>query len=155
MRQLFAAVFTLTFLLALSARADDIGCVSTDVRMLGLANDKVCVASFNDPKVPGVACYISRAQTGGVKGAIGVAEDPSEFSISCRQVGSITLDPNLKDGEKVFEESRSFWFKTLQVVRFLDKKNNALVYLSYSDKLIEGSPANSVAAIPIMPWPAK
>jgi CreA protein len=123
--------------------------------MLGLANDKVCVASFNDPKVPGVACYISRAQTGGFKGAIGVAEDPSEFSIACRQVGAINLDGSLKDGEKVFEESRSFWFKTLQVVRFYDKKNNTLIYMTYADKLITGSPSNAISAIPVMPWPAK
>src|ERR1700729_4267068 len=123
MRHLFMAALCGAILFASSAYADEIGCVSTDVRMLGLANDKVCVASFNDPKVPGVACYISRAQTGGVKGAIGVAEDPSEFSISCRQVGAINLDDKLKDGEKVFEESRSFWFKTLQVVRFYDKAN--------------------------------
>src|ERR1700704_610318 len=121
MRHPFAAAFCAAFLLSHAVQADEIGCVSTDVRMLGLANDKVCVASFNDPKVPGIACYIARAQTGGVKGAIGVAEDPSEFSIACRQVGPISLDNKPKDGEKVFEESRSFWFKTLQVVRFYDK----------------------------------
>src|SRR5882757_65173 len=129
MRHLFAAAFCVAFLLSFAVRADEIGCVSTDVRMLGLANDKVCVASFADPKVPGVACYISRAQTGGVKGAIGVAEDPSEFSVSCHQIGSISFDNNIKNGEKVFEESRSFWFKTLQVVRFCDKANNTLVYM--------------------------
>jgi CreA protein len=155
MRHLFAMAFIMTLSYAACARADDIGCVSTDVRMLGLANDKICVASFADPKVPGVACYISRAQTGGAKGIIGIAEDPSEAAISCHQVGPISMDKNFKDGEKVFEESRSFWFKTLQVVRFFDKANNTLVYLSYSDKLIEGSPKNSVSAIPILPWPAK
>jgi CreA protein len=155
MRQLFAVPFVLAMLFASHASANDVGCVSTDVRMLGLANDKVCVASFADPKIPGVACYISRAQTGGAKGAIGVAEDPSEAAISCHQVGPISIDKNLKDGEKVFEESRSFWFKTLQVVRFFDKANNTLVYLTYSDKLIVGSPKNSMSAIPILPWPTK
>jgi CreA protein len=155
MRHIFAIALIAVLLTVSPAHAEDIGCVSTDIRMLGLANDKICVASFADPKVPGVACYISRAQTGGAKGAIGVAEDPSEAAISCHQVGPITLDKNLKDGEKVFEESRSFWFKTLQVVRFFDKANNTLVYLSYSDKLIDGSPKNSVSAIPVMPWPTK
>jgi CreA protein len=136
------------------AFADDIGCVSTDVRMLGAANDKICVASFKDPKVDGVVCHISRAETGGVKGAIGVAEDTSDASISCRQTGPITIKEDLKDGEKVFKESRSLLFKTLQVVRFFDKLNNTLVYLSYSDKILKGSPKNTITTVPVMPWAA-
>lgn len=155
MRQLFAILFVTCLFAASTAYADDVGCVSTDIRMLGLANDKICVASFHDPKIPGVVCYISRARTGGAKGAIGVAEDTSDAAISCHQVGPISLDKSLADQEEVFKEDRSFWFKTLQVVRFFDKPNNTLVYLSYSDKLIDGSPKNSVSAIPILPWPAK
>jgi len=155
MRKISAAVAIAIFSFTSHAHAADIGCVSTDVRMLGLANDKVCVAAFKDPKVAGVACYISRAQTGGVTGAIGVAENPSEASISCHQVGPITMTDNLKDGEKVFQENTSFWFKTLQVVRFYDKSNNTLVYLTYSDKLIDGSPKNTISAVPILPWATK
>ena len=134
------------------AWADDVGCVSTDIRMLGVANDKICIASFKDPEVEGVVCHISRAETGGMKGAVGVAEDPSEASVSCRQTGPVTIKGDLKDGEKVFKESRSFWFKTLQVVRFYDKPNNTLIYLSYSDKIVDGSPKNTISTVPIMHW---
>ena len=141
-------------LLALPAHAEEVGCVSTNIRMLGLANDKICITSFTDPDVDGVACYISRAETGGAKGAIGIAEDPSEADVSCRQIGPITIKGTLNDGEKVFKESRSFLFKKLQVVRFYDKPNNTLVYLSYSDKLIDGSPKNSISTVPIMVWQA-
>ena len=155
MRHLFAIFFVACLFAASHAYAEDVGCVSTDVRMLGLANDKICIASFHDPKVSGVVCFISRARTGGAKGVIGVAEDTSDAAISCHQVGPITVDKSLENSEEVFKEDRSFWFKTLQVVRFYDKENNALVYLSYSDKLIDGSPKNAISAIPIMPWPAK
>jgi len=123
--------------------------------MLGLANDKICVASFKDPKVDGVICHISRAETGGAEGAIGVAEDTSDAAISCRQTGPIAIKGDLKDGEKVFKESRSFWFKTLQVVRFYDKPNNTIIYLGYSDKLVNGSPKNTISTVPVMAWPAK
>ncbi len=141
------------FLLLLApAYADDIGCVSTDIRALGLANDKICVASFKDPDVDGVICHISRAETGGVKGALGLAEDTSDAAISCRQNGPITINGTIKDGEQVFRENRSLWFKKLRVVRFFDKPNNTLVYLSYSDKLVDGSPKNSISTVPIMPW---
>ncbi len=138
------------------ARADDdIGCVSTNIRVLGLANDKICVSSFRDPEIDGVACTISRAVTGGTKGAIGLAEDTADAAISCHQIGPIQLPKDLKDGERVFKESRSFLFKKLQVVRFFDKANNSLVYLSYSDKIIDGSPKNSVSAVTIQEWPAR
>ena len=135
-----------------AARAEDVGCVSTTFRMLGLANDKICVDSFKDPKVEGVVCHVSRAKTGGVSGAVGLAEDTSDAAIACRQVGPIAMKDNLKDGEDVFKESRSWLFKKLQVVRFYDKPNNTLVYLSYSDKVVEGSPKNSISTVPIMPW---
>ena len=106
------------------------GSVSTQFRWIG-PNDKVVVDGFDDPKVQGVACHISRAQTGGVKGALGVAEDTSDASISCRQIGPIKFQGELKDGEKVFDEQRSLVFKSLQVVRFFDRKRNVLVYVSY------------------------
>ncbi len=138
--------------LALPARAEPVGCVSTTFRGLGLLNDKVCVDSFRDPKVDGVVCHVSRARTGGVKGAVGLAEDTSDAAVSCRQVGPITFKGTLKEGEDVFRESRSWLFKKLRVVRFHDRPNNTLVYLSYSDKLVEGSPKNSLSTVPIMPW---
>ena len=136
------------------AAAEEVGCVSTTFRMLGMANDRICVSSFRDPKVEGVVCHVSRARTGGISGAVGLAEDTSDASIACRQIGPIAIKGNLKDGEDVFAESRSWLFKKLQVVRFHDKPNNTLVYLSYSDKLIDGSPKNAISTVPIMPWRA-
>ncbi|MBI5551955.1 MAG: CreA family protein [Desulfobacterales bacterium] len=129
------------------------GSVSTNFRWLG-PNDKIVVDGFNDPKVQGVACHISRAQTGGMKGAMGVAEDTSDASIACRQIGPIKFIEEFKDGERVFDEHRSLVFKTLQVVRFFDRERNVLVYVSYSDRVIEGSPQNSISTVPIMGWPA-
>lgn len=128
------------------------GEVSTRFRWLG-PNDKIVIDGFDDPKIDGVACHLSRAETGGVKGALGVAEDTSDASIACRQVGPIRIKGDLKDGERVFDERRSLIFKTLQVVRFLDKQRNVLVYVAYSDRVIEGSPKNSISSVPIMPWP--
>jgi CreA protein len=128
------------------------GSVSTKFRLFG-PNDKIVVDGFDDPKVEGVACHISRAQTGGVKGGLGVAEDTSDASIACRQIGPIKITGELKDGERVFDERRSLLFKTLQVVRFLDEKRNVLVYVAYSDRIIEGSPKNSISSVPIMNWP--
>lgn len=116
-------------------------------------NDKIVVEAFDDPRVSGVTCYLSRAKTGGVKGGLGLAEDRAEASIACRQVGPISFAGELKDGEEVFRERTSLVFKTMQVVRFFDQKRNTLVYLVYSDRIIEGSPQNAVTAIPILPWP--
>src|SRR5512147_1556593 len=129
------------------------GSVSTNFRWLG-PNDKIVVDGFDDPKVEGVACHISRAQTGGVKGALGVAEDTSNASIACRQVGPIRIKGELRDGEKVFDEQRSLVFKTLQVVRFMDRQRNVLVYVAYSDRVLSGSPQNSISSVPIMGWQA-
>jgi CreA protein len=129
------------------------GSVSTHFRWLG-PNDKIVVDGFDDPKVQGVACHIARAETGGVKGQLGVAEDTSDASIACRQVGPIKIVGDLKDGERVFDEHRSLVFKKLQVVRFFDRKRNVLVYVAYSDRVIEGSPKNSISTVPIMGWPA-
>ncbi|WP_218583882.1 CreA family protein [Pseudomonas akapageensis] len=137
--------------LPLLASAEEIGQVSTVFKFVG-PNDRIVVEAFDDPKVEGVTCYLSRAKTGGVKGGLGLAEDRAEASIACRQVGPIRFADNLKDGEEVFKERTSLVFKTMQVVRFFDKKRNTLVYLVYSDRVIEGSPQNAVTAIPILPW---
>ncbi len=146
------APLVLGVMLAIPVRAEEVGCVSTTFRMLGAANDKICVESFRDEKVDGVVCHISRAVTGGLKGVVGLAEDTSDASIACRQVGPIEIKGKLKDEEDVFDERRSLLFKKLHVVRFFDKPNNTLVYLSYSDRIIEGSPKNAVSTVPIMPW---
>ena len=141
-------------LLPALVRAEEIGEVSTVFKWVG-PNDKIVVEAFDDPKVDGVTCYLSRAKTGGVKGGLGLAEDRSEAAIACRQVGPITIREELKDGEEVFKERTSLVFKTMQVVRFFDRKRNTLIYLVYSDRVIEGSPQNSVTAIPILPWPVR
>jgi CreA protein len=129
------------------------GQVSTRFRWLG-PNDRIAVDGFDDPKVKGVACHISRAVTGGIKGELGLAEDTSDASIACRQVGPIQIPGELKDGESVFDERRSLVFKRLHVVRFYDRQRNVLVYVSYSDRVIEGSPKNSISTVPIMGWVA-
>jgi CreA protein len=129
------------------------GQVSTRFRWLG-PNDRIAVDGFDDPKVKGVACHISRAVTGGIKGELGLAEDTSDASIACRQVGPIQIVGELKDGESVFDERRSLVFKRLHVVRFYDRQRNVLVYVSYSDRVIEGSPKNSISTVPIMGWVA-
>ncbi|SDH66626.1 CreA family protein [Pseudomonas panipatensis] len=152
--RLWKGVLAGLLMLPLLARAEEIGEVSTVFKWVG-PNDKIVVEAFDDPKVEGVTCYLSRAKTGGVKGGLGLAEDRAEASIACRQVGPIRFTDELKDGEEVFKQRTSLVFKSMQVVRFFDKKRNALVYLVYSDRVIEGSPQNAVTAIPIMPWPAK
>lgn len=129
------------------------GQVSTHFRLLG-PNDRIAVDGFDDPKVQGVACHISRAVTGGIKGALGVAEDTSDVSIACRQIGAIHINGTLQDGETVFDERRSLLFKQLHVVRFFDRGRNVLVYVSYSDRVIQGSPKNSISSVPIMGWVA-
>ncbi|CAA7614887.1 conserved hypothetical protein [Candidatus Terasakiella magnetica] len=141
-------ILALTLLAAAPARAEEIGSVSTVFKALG-PNDKIVVEAFDDAKVPGVTCYLSRAKTGGIKGGLGVAEDTSDASIACRQVGPIRLSDSLKDGETVFKKDTSLLFKTMQVVRFHDKKRDVLVYLVYSDKIVDGSPKNSVSAVAI------
>jgi CreA protein len=138
--------------------AEEIGSVNTVFKWVG-PDHKIVIEAFDDPDVPGVACYVSRAKTGGVKGALGLAEDTADASIACRQVGPITLPDRVAnrkaDGEQVFKEHLSILFKTLQVVRFYDAKRNTLIYLTYSDKIVEGSPKNSVAAVPVEPWGRK
>jgi CreA protein len=132
------------------AQGEEVGCTSTTFRIFG-ANDKICVYAFDDPRVPGVACHISQARTGGVKGSLGLAEDPSRFSIACRQVGPITLPDKLKE-ESVFSESTSLFFKNTKVVRFYDSKRNTLVYVAISRRVVEGSPMNAISTVPVQHW---
>jgi len=137
--------------------AEEIGRVDTAFNWVG-ANKHIAIEAFGDPKVQGVTCYISMARQGGISGAVGVAEETSDASIACRQVGPNVFKEPIEDdenGEQVFRESRLFWFKTLQVVRLWDEKRKVLVYLTYSDKLVEGSPKNVVTAVALMPWGAK
>ena len=130
------------------AGAEQIGEVSTVFKLLS-PNDKIVVDAYDDPKVVGVTCYVSRAKTGGYKGALGLAEDKSEASIACRQVGPISFAKPLETQEDVMTERISLVFKKLRVVRMVDVPRNTLVYLTYSDRLIEGSPQNSVTAVPV------
>ena len=150
--RLIKGLLGLVLAMPLLASAQEIGTVSTVFKLVG-PNDRIVVEAFDDPKVEVVTCYLSRAKTGGMKGGLGLAEDRAEASIACRQTGPISFKGELKDGDEVFKERTSLVFKTMQVVRFLDKKRNTLVYLVYSDRLIEGSPQNAVTAIPILPWP--
>ena len=146
----FSLVFGL--LIPSLALAEQVGEVDTVFKWLG-PNHKIVVEAFDDPLVDGVTCYLSRAKTGGIKGGLGLAEDRAEASIACRQVGPIRINGKLKDGDVVVKERTSLVFKTMQVVRFFDESRNTLVYLVYSDRVIEGSPQNAVTAIPILPWP--
>lgn len=150
MKRLALAAATIAAL-SLPALAEEIGEVSTVFKLLG-ANHKIVVEAFDDPKVDGVACFLSRAKTGGIRGSLGLAEDTSDASIACRQIGPISYNDELEAGEDVFKQRTSILFKKLQVVRFYDPKRNALIYLSYSDKVIEGSPKNSVSAVVVAPW---
>jgi len=147
----FYFVLFLFFLFPHYLNAEEIGSVDTSFKMLG-PNHKIVIEAFDDPDISGVTCHLSRAKTGGLKGGLGIAEDKANASIACRQIGPIQLSKNLKDGQKVFNKKTSLLFKTMQVVRFLDKKRNVIIYLVYSDKLIDGSPKNSISTVPIVKW---
>ena len=134
--------------LAGAAQAQQIGDVSTAFQWIG-PNHKIVVEAYDDPQVEGVTCYVSRAKTGGIKGGLGLAEDRAEASIACRQVAPVRFKQPLPKEDEVFSERMSVLFKRLRVVRMVDAPRNTLVYLTYSDKLIEGSPQNGVTAVPI------
>jgi CreA protein len=122
--------------------------------LVGVPNNAVCVSSFKDPKVPGAACYISQARKGGVASIFGLTEDPSEFSIACRQIGPIDAEAALKlpASENVYSERTSIFFKKTRIVRKVDKANRVLVYVAISTKIVNGSPSNSVSVVPL--WTA-
>lgn len=151
------AVFSLGInsAVANNGQGKEIGSVDTAWKLLG-ANHKIVVEVFDDPKVSGVSCYISRAKTGGITGTLGLAEDRSEASIACRQVGDISFKSPVKAQEDVFSASMSILFKRFRVVRMVDNERKVLVYLTTSDKLIDGSPQNSITAVPVgKPIPVK
>ena len=143
-------LMSLSSLMSLTSpvRAETIGEVDTVFKLIG-PDHKIVVDAHDDPGVNGVTCYVSRAKTGGIKGAFGVAEDRSEASIACRQVGPISSPKPLPEQEEMFNIRISLVFKKLQVVRMIDRKRNTLVYLTYSDRVIEGSPQNSVTAVAV------
>jgi CreA protein len=133
---------------AAAVHAEEIGSVDTVFKFIG-PDHKIVVEAFDDPGVAGVTCYISRARTGGLKGAFGMAEDKSEASIACRQIGPIAIEKPIRQQEEIFSERISLVFKRLRIVRMVDTKRHALVYLTYSDRVIEGSPQNSVTAVAV------
>jgi CreA protein len=130
------------------AHAESLGEVDTAFKLIG-PDHKIVVEAYDDPRVQGVACFVSRAKTGGIKGGLGLAEDKAEASIACRQVGPIAFPKPLPRQEEVFNERLSILFKKLRIVRIVDSRRNALVYLTYSDRLIDGSPKNSVTAVAV------
>jgi len=149
----FLPVMAALMVAATPLAADEIGSVDTAFKLIG-PDHKIVIEAFDDPAVEGVACHLSRAKKGGISGAVGLAEDPSEASIACRQIGPISIRDDIEDGDEVFSKRTSAIFKRTHVVRFLDRKRNVLVYLVYSDKLIDGSPKNSISTVPIRPWGA-
>ena len=147
-RSLAASLIALAALACSPAGSEPIGEVDTVFILIG-PDHKIVVEAYDDPKVAGVTCYVSRAKTGGIKGGLGLAEDKAEASIACRQVGPISFARPIEQQEEMFNERISLVFKKLRVVRMVDRKRNTLVYLTYSDRVIEGSPQNSVTAVPV------
>ena len=134
-----------------SINGEEIGSVDTALKLLG-PNHKIIIEAFDDPDIVGVTCHLSRAKAGGLSGGLGIAEDKADAAIACRQIGPIKLPDKIENGDNVFTKKTSILFKTLKVKRFLDKKRNVLVYLVYSDKIIDGSPKNSISTVPILNW---
>ena len=130
------------------ACAEEIGSVDTEFKLIG-PDHKVVVEAFDDPDVEGVSCFVSRARTGGIKGALGLAEDPARFAVACRRTGPVRFTKPLARQAEVFKESASLVWKHVRVVRIVDPKRNMLVYLSYSDRLIDGSPDNAITAVEV------
>ena len=147
LRALLAGAACAIALPALAA-PEVIGSVDTVFKFVG-PDHKIVVEAYDDPLVKGVTCYVSRAKTGGIKGGLGLAEDRSEASIACVAAGPITIEKPLKQQDEVFSERTSLLFKRLRVVRMVDVARHTLVYMTYSDRVIEGSPQNSVTAVPV------
>ena len=133
---------------AAAVHAEPIGDVDTAFQWVG-PDHKIVVEAYDDPKVAGVTCYVSHAKTGGIKGALGLAVDKAEASIACRQVGPVSVKQPLPQQEEVFSERLSILFKRLRIVRMVDRPRNTLVYLTYSDRLVDGSPQNAVTAVAV------
>jgi CreA protein len=158
MTQLRAATASLALGLLLTSPAvaeetTQVGYVNTAITNLGLTRShRVVVERFGDPDVEGVSCYISQARTGGIGGMIGLAEDPSRFALTCTATGPVTIAPGARRGERgevVFESATSLFFKETRVHRFIDEERNVVVYLAWSTRLVEGSPYNAVAVVPV------
>lgn len=149
MRNLFALLFFSLF--AGAVHAEEIDCVTTAWKLVG-ANHQVCIYAFDDPKIPGVTCHVSQAKTGGLKGTFGVAEDPSQFGLSCGQTGPIVLPAKMPKDEIVFSEDTSLMFKETAIHRLFDARRKVLIYLAISRKLIDGAPANAISTVPVIPW---
>ena len=143
-RQILTAVIFALF--SVTSFARDLGDVNTVFKFVG-PDHKIVVQAFEDPKITGVTCFLSRAKSGGITGAMGLATDTSDASVACRQTGPMTFKDKITDKEEVFTERTSVLFKKMRIVRFYDKDSNSLVYLVYSDKLIDGSPKNSISAV--------
>lgn len=151
MKGLLSGTLFCCAVLSLSSHADEVGSVDTKFNLLS-PDDSIKIEVFDDPSIEGVACYLSRAEKGGYKGVVGIAEDTSDASIECIQVGPIRITEKIREEEQVFNERRSLIFKRMRVVRFCDTPRNTIVYLVYSERVIEGSPKNSVSAVPITRW---
>ena len=147
---LMATLLCCTIIISVSY-AEEIGSVDTEFKFFG-PDHKIVVEAFDDPKIDGITCHLSRTRKGGFKGMVGLAEETSDASIACRQVGPIRVKEKLKEGERVFSESRSLIFKKLQVIRFFDEKRQTYIYLVYSDRVIEGSPQNAISTVPVQAW---
>lgn len=153
----YGLLLALCFFVPLSANAKDsreIGAVSTAFKLIG-PNHKIVVSAFDDPKIKGITCYVARPRTGGIKGGLGLAEDPSLASVSCVQTGPVSYTEKIskdEDGEQVFDESRSIIFKTLDVKRLVDVEKGVLVYVVRTSRIIEGSPDTSVSVVSPISW---
>jgi CreA protein len=150
---LVAAVLVLTTAYYAADEPDLIFRRSTVFKLL-TPNDKLATYGIDDPGVDGVACHFTVPEKGGISGWLGVAEEVSDISLACRQVGPIRIKEKFSQGDDMFRQRRSLFFKRMQIVRGCDAKRNVLVYMVYSDKLIDGSPKNSTSTVPIMPWGA-
>jgi CreA protein len=128
-----------------------VGAVNTEFNLIG-PDHKIVIESYDDPKIDGVTVFVSKSQTGGIKGAIGLAEDPSNASVAVRQTGPIRVKESFENGEDAMTEKRSALFKRLHVTRFWDGSHHAFVYVVWSDKIIKGSPQNSISAVVAEPW---
>jgi CreA protein len=148
MRRLVLAALAASTIAAPAYPQTRIDSINTNFRWLG-PDDKIVVERYDDPKVQNVSCYMSRAQTGGIKGGIGIAEDPSRFSIACRAVGPVTMPPSLPKSEVIGFASASLFFKSFQIHRAIDPEKHVLIYTVVSTRLINGSPFNSISVVPL------
>ena len=152
MRLFLSLLVWLTLTAAAGAQEPELIFKKSTVFKLLTPDDRIATYGIDDPLVEGVACYYTVPERGGVAGALGVAEEVSDISLACRQIGPITIKEKFEQGDIVFRERRSLIFKRMQIVRGCDAKRNVLVYVVYSDRPIEGSPKNSTTSVPIMPW---